>query len=227
MRLIILSLLSQILLSCATIYTGDEYKSVDLTDIEQVKSSVTFRFVKLHDVSDQSSWHNKNWFIKSTVKNSYECDVVKKINLFNIVKCDIEENFDKVAASYTSIEEFDREHPIEFDTDYYVDVRVLSPFYYHGSGTGMYGLVFSALTLGIIPSYWTYEGDYDIRIYSKKDQINFKKIQYTENYGAISSSLFWLFPSSRYEGVNLRENYMIRNKWEYILKEVILKIKDK
>lgn len=82
----------------------------------------------------------------------------------------------------------------KIETDYFVDVRVTVPFNPHGGGMGMWGGLISAVTLGIIPAWWTADYDYEYVIYKDGKELGRKEAK--EHYHVFHSTLFHLVPSS-------------------------------
>lgn len=81
----------------------------------------------------------------------------------------------------------------------------------HGSGTGMYGLMMSALTLGIIPSYFTYDLETEVRLsriggtslYSSRMQRD----------GSQTGSIFLYVHPRHHSLFSEKKPFEILNKW--------------
>lgn len=225
LKLLIISVVMASFYSCATIYTGNKYLPIDKSKLNKIDRTVTFRFLTINKYKNFKT-NKDNWFVLMNGSDfNPDCEHIKSLNLFKEVACLATKDGKAMRVHYDSYEEFEKGNSIKFDTDYFIDIKIQRPFYYHGSGTGMYGLLMSAITLGIIPSYWTYEGEYQIDIRSKKEERSIDKIQYSENYGSLSSSLFWILPSSEFESLDLRKNKMEKKRIENYLEKILSKLR--
>ena len=80
------------------------------------------------------------------------------------------------------------------DTDYFIDICKFVPFAPHGGGMGMWGGLISALTLGIIPSWWHNQNKFVVKVFKRNQQMS--TLDLYEDYHAFHSTLFHLIPSS-------------------------------
>lgn len=217
-------LLFVLISSCATIYTGNEYKPLDKKKLFKIDKTVTFRFLTIHKGKHYKTGKD-NWVVNMNGSEyNPDCEYIKSLKLFKKIVCLDTKDGKLRSTSHESYEAFEKEYPPKYDTEYFIDLKVKRPFYYHGSGTGMYGLLLSAMTIGIIPSYWTYDGEYEIDIRTKEGKF-VDTIEYEESYGKLSSTLFWLVPSSKYVSPNPQKSQMEKNRVDYYLEKITSKIK--
>ena len=81
----------------------------------------------------------------------------------------------------------------------------------HGSGTGMYGLFLSALTLGIIPSYFTYDFEVFLKITNEKGEST--EVKSIRRDGSHIGSIFLYFHSKSHSLFSEEEPLRDSRKW--------------
>src|SRR5690606_31837568 len=110
----------------------------------------------------------------------------------------------------------------EVETDIFVDVHMETPMTYHGTGLGMWGGFFSAITLGILPAWWTHETQFQVLI--DKDGKRLNESKFINDYNSFSSTLFYLVPSSETMlGIGNRISIPHMNELNFIVKNVVEK----
>lgn len=85
----------------------------------------------------------------------------------------------------------------------------------------MLGGMFSVLTLGLIPHYYTVNEDYEIKIIEKSSK-KVRNISFKNNYGVLSASWLWPFPSSEGMARGRELNRMEKNKAHYLVKRIVI-----
>lgn len=206
-----------LLTSCASIYTGKELPSTSIEEIKAIDKSVTFRFVMVGNTKTIGGDHL--WIRLNKKEHNNFFSYIEKQNKFKEIVYFKADDGDYDPKSLNTIEKFNRLFPPVFDTDYLVDIYINYPVYYHGSGTGMWGGLFSVLTLGIIPHYYTVKEDYEIKVYSKKSKEP-HNVKFKDDYGVLSATWLWVAPSSEAMFRGSKLNRMERNKANYLLKRI-------
>lgn len=188
-QIIIIMALS-FLTSCATLYSGRDLEIIPPESLQPVPKTVTFRFVSLSRLDS-----DERYFVRRDSFHSKKAiQYIKKLNVFSTVEIEL------FPYEWVSLDKGDDLNKLLNDsisnseTDYFIDVRIFTPFHQHGGGLGMWGSLISALSLGIIPSWWSHEATFDVVIYNRKEKKISFKIE--ESYNAFHSTIFHLAPSS-------------------------------
>jgi hypothetical protein len=81
----------------------------------------------------------------------------------------------------------------------------------HGSGTGMYGLMFSAFTLGIVPSYFTYDYNTEVTLKNTKGEV--LESQKMAREGSQTGSVFLYLHSNHISLFSEQWPFEVLDKW--------------
>jgi hypothetical protein len=221
-NLINIILISLFLSSCATLYTGEDIPKISLEKLHKKECSATFRFLDLRDFSNAN--FNTVSFRVSNVHNSElylryinDLNIFKEVKIIDFPLPSIEINSDKQLDDFLS-----KNNP-EIVTDYFIDVQMTRPFTNHGTGLGMYGGLLSAVTLGILPAWWTHETDFKIYVYKQGKRV--ENLNFKNNYNSFSSILFYLVPGNE-TSINGGNKLMIphKNEINYIIQNLSEKL---
>ncbi|WP_408096343.1 hypothetical protein ACJVC5_14990 [Peredibacter sp. HCB2-198] len=219
MNKIILNLFLLLLCSCATLYSGQDLKSIERKELSTSLHSISFRFFGL---THNSYGGNYGYYIRRSehMSDAY-VGYIDSLKVFSKVEA---VRFPYESVDVKNSDDFDKllkDTMPEIQTDYFVDVKVVMPFNPHGGGLGMWGGLISAATLGIIPSWWQNEYKYEVSIYKKGIKIGEESLK--ESYNTFHSTLFHLVPSSEYtfrKDLNKIDKNSIRTIIQHVVQQI-------
>lgn len=179
-----------LLSSCASIYTGRDLPEVSTTALSYSDATVTFRFVSISKMDHQDQYYVS----RSSYKGKAAFQFIENLKSFKKVE------LSELPYESLSVKKGDDLNALlkksipNFETDYFVEVITMSPFMPHGGGLGMWGGLISTISLGIIPAWWHFDENIEVKVY--KGDVELRNFNLTENYHTFSSTLFHLIPSS-------------------------------
>lgn len=200
--------------SCASLYSGRDLRNIPTEELKPASYTVTFRFLSISDRGTQGGYLVN----KSAHRAEESINYVKKLGVFTSVEEAVFPYESVYLSKGENLEKLLLETIPEIKTDYFIDVRVVAPFMPHGGGLGMWGGLISAISLGIIPSWWHNEMKFEVSVYKNNQKESSFKLE--ENYHAYHSTLFHLVPSSEYtfrKTLNDVDKNAIRNIVEQVL----------
>lgn len=207
--------------SCAVLYTGEDIPEISSDTLPTIKCSATFRFLSVLDLSDVHS-SNAKYRISNVHDSQIYLNYLNDLKVFSDVKM---VDFPVRSVDVLDSNQFDaflEKNAPEVETDLFVDVHMTTPFTYHGTGFGMWGGFFSAITLGILPAWWTHKTQFQVYVDKAGKRIETSKFR--NDYNSFSSTLFYLIPESETMiGIGKRVTIPHMNELNYIVKDVIEK----
>ncbi len=208
--------------SCAILYTGEDIPQVPMDKIQKVNCSATFRFLNLLDYKNVQP-NSVSYRISNVHDSKLYLNYISDLSVFNEVKViDFPLSAIEIKGEDQLVEFLNKNNP-KTVTDYFVDVHMIKPFTYHGTGLGMWGGLFSTITLGVLPAWWTHETDFKVYIY--KEGKKFEQLNLKNDYNSFSSTLFYLVPGNE-TFINSGNRLMIphKNEINYIIQNITQKI---
>lgn len=201
-----------LLCSCATLYSGKSVQDVSCENLVFNNSTATFRFTRIIEKDSE-----RYLILQSQTYSKESFQYVSSLNLFQHNE-KIEFPYESVSLqSNNKLEEILLATIPKVKTKYFIDIYNISPFRPHGGGMGTWGGLLSALTLGVIPSWWHNQSTYIVKIFENGKQTS--TLNFKEDYHAFHSTLFYLLPSSD-KSLGSSLNNIEKNSIKKILKEI-------
>ena len=221
-NLINLILISFFSSSCAILYTGEDIPKVPKEKLQKIECSATFRFLNLLDYKYVE--HKSVIYRVSNVHDSkLYLNYISDLKVFNDIKV-IDFPLPSIEIkSEDQLSDFLNKNTPKIYTDYFIDIHMTKPFTYHGTGLGMWGGLFSTVTLGILPAWWTHETEFKVYVYDQSKSI--EHLNFKNDYNSFSSTLFYLVPGNE-TFINSGNRLMIphKNEINYIIQNITEKI---